>query len=110
MDKDNALEALAALGQATRLDVFRLLVRAGPDGMPAGEIARQLGLRQNTLSTHLGILTRAGLVKSAREGRIIRFTGDMAAMRSLVAFLVEDCCGGRPDQCRSVLEVLDVAC
>ena len=110
MDNEHALKALAALGQATRLDVFRLLVQAGPDGLPAGEIARRLGLRQNTLSSHLAILAHAGLVRREREGRTIRFIGELASMRSLVAFLVEDCCGGQPEQCRSVREMLDLAC
>ena len=110
MDSERALEALAALGQATRLDVYRLLVRVGPDGLPAGEIARRLGTRQNTLSTHLAILGRSGLVEGRRDGRTIRFAARLETMRALVAFLVEDCCGGRPEQCRSVLEMLDLAC
>ena len=110
MDKTGVLGALSALGQSSRLDVFRLLVRQGPDGLPAGEIARRLGLRQNTLSTHLAILVRAGLVSGQRDGRIIRFAADMHAMRRVVMFLLADCCGGRPEQCRSLLADLDLAC
>ena len=110
MEKVRVLDALAGLGQATRLDVFRLLVQVGPEGLPAGEIARRLKIRQNTLSTHLSVLSRAGLVAGRRDGRMIHFSADLAVMRSVVAFLLEDCCGGRPEQCRSVLDTLELAC
>lgn len=103
MDKNHALAALAALGQETRLDVFRLLVRAGPQGRLAGEIAAELGVVQNTLSSHLAILHQAGLATSRREGRAIRYFADMAGMGALLAFLLEECCGGRPEFCRPLL-------
>ena len=96
MDKAAALLALAALGQDTRLEAFRLLVRAGSEGVPAGEIASQLGTVQNTMSAHLKVLDRAGLVRAERDGRIIRYLVDMNVFRDLLAYLMEDCCGGAP--------------
>ena len=109
MDTKQAVEALAALSQDMRLDVFRLLVRTGPGGLCAGEIAERLAVRQNTLSTNLGVLTRAGLLVSAREGRSIRYVADLDGMRRLLGFLLEDCCGGRPETCRPLLEELACA-
>lgn len=109
MDTKQAVEALAALSQDMRLDVFRLLVRTGPVGLCAGEIAERLAVRQNTLSTNLGVLTRAGLLVSAREGRSIRYFADLDGMRRLLGFLLEDCCGGRPETCRPLLEELACA-
>jgi len=106
MDKNCALDALSAISQETRLDVFRLLISAGPDGLYAGEIADQLSVRQNTMSTNLGVLARAGLVRSAREGRSIRYFADLDGMRGLLAFLMEDCCRGRPETCRPLLDAL----
>ena len=96
MDKTQALDAFAALGQATRLDVFRLLIKTGEAGLSAGEIGDALGVRQNTMSANLAILARSGLIRNAREGRSIRYFADMDGMRGLLAFLMEDCCGGRP--------------
>lgn len=106
MDRIQALDALAALSQDMRLDVFRLLVRVGPGGLCAGDIAERLGVRQNTLSTNLGVLTRAGLLRSEREGRSIRYFADLGGMRRLLGFLLEDCCGGRPEACQPLLEEL----
>lgn len=106
MDKMLALEALSALSQATRLDVFRLLVKIGPDGLCAGEISQRLGVIQNTMSTNLRILARAGLLRREREGRSVRYVADLNCMRELLAFLMEDCCGGRPEACRPLLEEL----
>jgi DNA-binding transcriptional ArsR family regulator len=108
MDKITALGALSALSQETRLDVFRLLVRAGSHGLLAGEISDQLGVRQNTMSTNLSILHQAGLVKNIREGRTIRYYTDMDGMRGLLGFLMQDCCGGRPELCQSVIN--EIAC
>ncbi|WP_349360258.1 metalloregulator ArsR/SmtB family transcription factor [Stappia sp.] len=110
MDTKRALEALSALSQQTRLDVFRLLVRAGPDGMAAGEIGAALDVRQNTMSANLAVLLRAGLVRNAREGRTIRYFADMEGVRDLMAFLLEDCCGGRADLCQPVLDALVCDC
>lgn len=97
MDKSAAIRALGGLAQDTRLDAFRLLVRAGDGGMPAGEIARSLGVPHNTMSTHLAVLAGAGLVKSRREGRSIIYRADFAGTRRLLSFLVEDCCAGVPE-------------
>ncbi|NRG17429.1 helix-turn-helix transcriptional regulator [Rhizobiales bacterium] len=99
MEKIDALAALSALGQETRLDVYRLLVKAGGDGLAAGEIADELGVLPNTLSAHLANLSRAGLICQAREGRVLRYTADYSRMRSLLEYLMADCCGGRPEVC-----------
>ena len=106
MDKNNALDAFAALGQPVRLDVFRLLVKAGTQGMSAGQISDALDVRQNTMSANLAILTRAGLIIKTREGRSIRYFADMDGMRGLLAYLMEDCCGGNPDLCQPVINEL----
>ena len=97
-----AVEALSALAQASRLAVFRLLVRVGPEGMAAGDIAREIGARPNTLSTHLTILGHAGLVRSRRDGRSIIYSADYRRMSDLLGFLVADCCAGRPEICGSL--------
>jgi len=110
MDKDHALDAFAALSQSTRLDVFRLLIKAGEVGMSAGDISDTLGVRQNTMSANLSILARAGLIRNKREGRSIRYFADMDGTRGLLAFLMEDCCGGRPDLCQAVINALACDC
>ncbi|QKV18472.1 ArsR/SmtB family transcription factor [Oricola thermophila] len=110
MDKSQAIDALHALAQETRLDVFRLLVRQGEAGMAAGEISEFLGVKQNTMSANLAVLSRAGLVRSEREGRVIRYFADFEGMRNLLAFLMEDCCGGNPDLCKPVLDEIACAC
>ncbi|CAM4407983.1 ArsR/SmtB family transcription factor [Palleronia rufa] len=110
MDKNHALDAFAALSQSTRLDVFRLLIKAGDTGMSAGDIGDTLGVRQNTMSANLGVLARSGLIRSMREGRSIRYFADMDGMRGLLAFLMEDCCGGRPELCQPVINELACAC
>ena len=104
MDKKSALAALAALGQDTRLEVFRLLVRAGADGLPAGEIASRLGTVQNTMSAHLKVLDHAGLVRAERDGRVVRYVADMTGFRDLLAYLMEDCCNGAPELCQPVIQ------
>lgn len=110
MDTKTALDAFAALSQPTRLDVFRLLIKAGDAGMSAGDIGDTLGVRQNTMSANLGILARSGLIGSKREGRSIRYFADMDGMRGLLAFLMEDCCGGRPELCQPVINKIACAC
>jgi len=110
MDKISALAALSALGQETRLEVFRLLVRAGAEGVPAGEIATRLGAIQNTTSAHLKILAHAGLIRAERDGRIVRYVADMTGFRDLLAFLMEDCCNGRPELCRPVIQAITCDC
>lgn len=91
--------ALTALGHAGRLAVFRLLARRAPDWVPAGELANALGLKQNTLSVYVAILTRAGLLRQRREGRSILYSIDFARTGALIDFLLNDCCRGRPELC-----------
>lgn len=105
MESDAAIKRLSALAQDSRLEVFRLLVRAGRDGVAAGEIARALGVPANTLSAQLTILTNAGLIRSRREGRSVIYTADYASMSELIAYLVEDCCQGRPEVCAPLSEI-----
>lgn len=99
MESNTAIEALGALAQETRLAVFRLLVKAGAPGMTAGTIARTLEVAPSTLSSHLGILERAGLLQSWRVQRQIFYAADYGGVRALLAFLTEDCCQGRPEIC-----------
>jgi len=103
MDKKDALAVFDALSQETRLDVLRLLIPAGPDGLPAGDIAERLAVKQNTMSVNLKILTQAGLVTSTREGRVIRYAANYPVVLGLMRFLMEDCCGGRPELCAPIL-------
>lgn len=102
MQLPTAVEALSALAHASRLAVFRLLVRAGAQGMAAGDIAREVGALPNTLSTHLTILGNAGLIRSRRDGRSVIYSADYDGMRDLLDFLVADCCGGHPEICGSL--------
>ncbi len=99
MDETGAIDALAALAQATRLATVRLLVGHEPDGLPAGAIARALGVPQNTMSAHLAILARAGLVVSERRSRLIVYRAAVGQLQALTLFLLMDCCGGRPELC-----------
>lgn len=110
MEKNRALAALSALAHELRLDVFRLLIQAGPAGMAAGDIADRLAIRANTLSNNLAILSAAGLVRSLREGRSIRYFAEMEAMRGLLGFLMQDCCGGEPGLCQPVLDQIVCNC
>lgn len=98
-----AVEALSALAQGTRLSVFRMLVQAGPDGMVAGTIAQAANVPPSTMSSHLGILERAGLTESERESRLIHYRADYAGMRRLLTFLMQDCCQGAPEMCSQLL-------
>lgn len=110
MDSQTAILALGALAQATRLDTFRLLVQHEPDGLPAGEIARQLDVPQNTMSAHLATLARAGLVRSERRSRSIIYRADLGCLRELTLFLVKDCCEGRPELCAPLIADLLPCC
>jgi ArsR family transcriptional regulator len=110
MDEPHALAALAALGQATRLAIFRLLVRKEPTGMSAGALAESVGCPHNTLSTHVAILARAGLVYGTREGRTITYQANADGTRALIAFLVTDCCEGRPELCGLLSGAPEGAC
>ena len=103
MELKAAVQALSALGQESRLRVFRLLVKRGPEGMPAGDIAEQLNVPANTMSSHLAVLSRAGLVASRKQGRSVIYTVDVEGTRKLLAFLVEDCCQGKPKVCQPLI-------
>lgn len=106
MDTDSALLVFGALAQSTRLDVFRLLIRHAPDGLPAGEVARLSAVPQNTMSTHLAILTRAGLIRAQREGRSIRYHADLDRVQALTVYLLKDCCGGDAALCDPIIAEL----
>jgi ArsR family transcriptional regulator, arsenate/arsenite/antimonite-responsive transcriptional repressor len=95
----DAVSALSALGQASRLAIFQLLMRHEPDGLAAGAIADAIGCAQNTLSSHIGMLVRTGLVRGTRAGRSIVYRADVEGMRTLIGFLVTDCCDGHPELC-----------
>ena len=99
MEKPDAVAALAALAQDNRLDVFRLLVQAGPDGMPAGGVAAALDLAPNTLTFHFDRLRHAGLVTVRREGRSMIYAARFETMNALLGFLTENCCAGAPEKC-----------
>jgi len=99
MEITSAVAALSALAQESRLSVFRLLVRQGPQGLPAGEIAARLDVPPATMSFHLKELAQAGLIGSRRAGRSIIYALDTGGIRGLMAFLTEDCCQGRPELC-----------
>ncbi len=106
---DHATGALSALALAGRLEVFRLLVKAGPDGMAAGDIARALDARPNTLSANLNILSGAGLIHAQRQGRSIIYRADYERMRDLLAFLMEDCCAGDASICAPLAGIVSRA-
>jgi DNA-binding transcriptional ArsR family regulator len=99
METTEAIAALSALAQSTRLETFRVLVRREPDGVPAGELARLMAVPQNTMSVHLAILARVGLVMGERQSRSIIYRADLLRFREVALFLLKDCCGGRPDIC-----------
>jgi DNA-binding transcriptional ArsR family regulator len=94
MENKTAISALAALAQESRLGVFRLLVQAGPEGMPATRIAEQLGIPPSSMSFHLKELTHAGLVSQTKAGRSLIYAASFTTMNELIAFLTENCCGG----------------
>nr|WP_041756863.1 metalloregulator ArsR/SmtB family transcription factor [Bradyrhizobium sp. ORS 278] len=110
MENEQAVLALAALAQPTRLQAFRTLVQHEPEGLPAGELARLLEVPQNTLSSHLAVLSRAGLVSSERHSRSIVYRADLAAFQEVALFLLRDCCGGRPEVCAPLIESLTPCC
>lgn len=102
--------AFSALSQKTRLDVFRLLIKAGTTGWLAGELGERLDVKQNTMSANLTVLLNAGLVRNERQGRTIRYFADFEAIQGLLAFLMEDCCGGRPELCKPIIDEIVCAC
>jgi len=110
METQAALSGLSALAQEGRLAVFRLLVKVGPDGLAAGDIARKTDTAPNTLSAQLLILANAGLVRARREGRSIIYSADYDRMGSLLLFLTEDCCGGRAEICAPLMQTVSRCC
>ena len=110
MDTQDAVKRLSALAQDSRLDVFRLLVKAGPTGMAAGDIARKLKTAANTMSAQLLLLSNAQLIRARRDGRSIIYAVDFSAMSDLLVFLTEDCCGGRKEVCAPLAAVAKRCC
>ncbi len=106
METTDAVRAFAALAQETRLATLRLLVQAGPNGLPAGAIAESLGVPASTLSFHLKELDRAGLARSWRVQRQIRYAADFEGLRRLLAYLTADCCNGHPEICGGLIETV----
>jgi ArsR family transcriptional regulator len=110
MDTNQSLFAFSALSQKIRLEALRLLIKAGAKGVFSGEIAELLGVRQNTMSTNLNILLRAGLVRNERQGRLICYFADFEGIKELLAFLMEECCGGKAELCEPLLDAIVCDC
>ncbi|TCS02895.1 helix-turn-helix transcriptional regulator [Caulobacter sp. BK020] len=106
MESKTAAASLSALGHEGRLAIFRLLVKAGPGGVAAGEIARRLDTLPNTLSANLNVLSHAGLITARREGRSILYSANFSAMSRLLGFLMEDCCDGAPEICAPLGDIV----
>lgn len=105
-----AILTLAAMAQETRLNAFKLLVKHEPDGMAAGELARLLAVPQNTLSTHLALLSQAGLVTSERRSRSIVYRAKLEGLRAMVLYLLRDCCNGNAALCAPIISELTNSC
>jgi ArsR family transcriptional regulator, arsenate/arsenite/antimonite-responsive transcriptional repressor len=110
MDMTLAVAGLSALAHDGRLAIFRLLVKAGPDGVAAGDIARKLDTAPNTMSAQLLVLSNAGLVRARRDGRSIIYAVDFEAMSALLLFLTKDCCDGRPEICAPLAQTVYACC
>lgn len=110
MKDDRAVAALSALAHADRLAAFRMLVRAGPNGVPSGEIAERLAIAPTRMSFHLATLERSGLIASHRDGRRILYAASYNDMRQLLGFLTEDCCGGNPEICGDLKALASPCC
>jgi DNA-binding transcriptional ArsR family regulator len=110
MDKEQAILALAALAQSTRLEAFQLLAENEPHGLAAGELARRLAVPHNTMSTHLAVLTRAGLIHAERHSTSLIYRARLANFRDVAAYLLRDCCGGHPEICASLIDELTPRC
>ena len=110
MDEKQAVTSLAALAHGQRLRIFRILVKQGPSGMPAGEIADAVGATPTAASFHLKELDRAGLLHATRDGRYIRYAIHVNGMRRLLEFLTADCCQGQPELCGTAFEDLTSVC
>ena len=110
METESTILALAALAQSTRLEVFRLLIKHEPEGLAAGEIAKKLAVPQNTMSAHLAVLSRAGLVTARRISRSIVYRADLVRFQAVMLFMLNDCCDGRPEICAPLIESLTPCC
>jgi DNA-binding transcriptional ArsR family regulator len=110
MEKENTIEAFSALAQPSRMDAFKLIVMHEPEGIAAGEIARILDVPQNTMSTHLAILSRAGLITSARQSRSIIYRANFGKLRAAINYLLKDCCAGHPDICTPLIADIVPCC
>jgi len=110
MDNTDVILALAALAQPTRLETFKRLVRHEPDGIQSGELARLMEVPHNTMSSHLAILSRAGLIFGERQSRTITYRADLECFRAVALYLLKDCCGGRPDVCAPLIADLTPCC
>jgi len=110
MESEQAILVLAALAQPTRLEVFRLLVKHEPEGLAAGDVAKVLAVPQNTMSSHLSILSRAGLVSAQRFSRSIIYRADLQHFRAVMLFMLRDCCDGRPEICAPLIADLTPCC
>jgi ArsR family transcriptional regulator, arsenate/arsenite/antimonite-responsive transcriptional repressor len=110
MESEETVLALAALAQPTRLEAFRLLVRHEPKGLAAGDIARALAVPQNTMSAHLAVLSRAGLISAERFSRSIVYRAEFSHLREVMLFMLRDCCEGRPEICAPLIEELTPCC
>lgn len=106
MNQDRALESFTALAQESRLAVFRLLVREAPNGLPVGDISRRLDIVPSTLSGHLGVLRRVGLLRSTRHQREIHYAAKLDTMGDLIRFMLEDCCNGQVSNCVEILSLI----
>lgn len=110
MDDIAVIDALGALAQPTRLAAFRLVMEHEPHGLPAGEVARRLDVPQNTMSTHLAQLARAGLVTADKQGRTITYRAGIERMRAVMFYLVNECCGSRPELCAPLIAEITPCC
>ena len=110
MESEETVLALAALAQPTRLEAFRLLVHHEPKGLAAGDIARALAVPQNTMSAHLAVLSRAGLISAKRFSRSIIYRAELSHLREVMLFMLRDCCEGRPEICAPLIEELTPCC
>lgn len=110
MESQLAIGVLSALAHVTRLDAFRVIIEHEPGGLAAGDIARSLGVPSNTMSTHLAILSRAGLISSERRSRNIIYRAEIDMVREIASFLVSDCCGGRPELCEPLVAEFTPCC
>jgi ArsR family transcriptional regulator, arsenate/arsenite/antimonite-responsive transcriptional repressor len=110
MDREDAILALAALAQGTRLEAFRLLVGSDPEGLAAGEIARRLAVPHNTMSTHLAVLVRAGLIQAERRSQSLIYRARLDRFRDVATYLLQDCCGGHPEICAPLIANITSCC